>query len=183
MKIAIVGATGLVGGVLLKVLEERNLPISQLILVASEKSVGIEIPFKNKNIKVVNLTTALDQKPQIAIFSAGGTTSKLWAEKFAEAGIFVIDNSSAWRMDDTKKLIVPEINGNTLTAEDKIIANPNCSTVQMVLALAPLHQLYKIKRIVVATYQSVSGTGIKAIQQMENERNGIEGEQVYPSFN
>lgn len=180
MKIAVVGATGMVGNVMLKVLEERNFPVSELIPVASERSVGKTISFKQKEYKIVGLKQAVALKPDIAIFSAGGTTSKEWAPQFAAVGTTVVDNSSAWRMDADKKLIVPEINGDTLTPEDKIIANPNCSTIQMVLALAPLHKAYGIKRVVVSTYQSVSGTGVKAVQQMNNERNGIKDEMVYP---
>ncbi|WP_191858493.1 aspartate-semialdehyde dehydrogenase [Hanstruepera ponticola] len=180
MKIAVVGATGMVGEVMLKVLEERDFPITELILVASEKSVGKQIPFKGKILTVVGLKTAVSLKPQIALFSAGGSTSLEWAPKFAEAGTTVIDNSSAWRMDQDKKLIVPEINAKTLTKSDKIIANPNCSTIQMVMALAPLHKKYKIKRIVVSTYQSISGTGLKAVKQLENELAGVSGEMAYP---
>ena len=180
MKIAIIGATGLVGQVMLKVLEERNFPISELILVASERSIGVSIPFRNKNYTVIGMQSAIDMKPHIALFSAGGDTSLKWAPKFAEAGTTVIDNSSAWRMDHTKRLIVPEINANQLTAEDKIIANPNCSTIQMVVALAPLHKKFKIKRIVVSTYQSITGTGIKAVKQLENEMAGVKGEMAYP---
>jgi len=179
MKVAVVGATGMVGNVLLKVLREQNFPITELIPVASEKSVGKQIEFGGLSFSVVNLETALAMKPDVAIFSAGGETSLLWAPKFAEAGTTVIDNSSAWRMDPTKKLIIPEINGHLLTAEDKIIANPNCSTVQLLLALAPLHKAYKIKRVVVSTYQSITGTGVKAVEQMENERSNIQGEMAY----
>lgn len=180
MKIAIIGATGLVGQVMLKVLEERNFPISELILVASERSIGVSIPFRNKNYTVIGIQSAIDMKPHIALFSAGGDTSLKWAPKFAEAGTTVIDNSSAWRMDHTKRLIVPEINANQLTSEDKIIANPNCSTIQMVVALAPLHKKFNIKRIVVSTYQSITGTGIKAVKQLENEMAGVKGEMAYP---
>ena len=179
MKIAVVGATGMVGEVMLQVLEERNFPFTELILVASEKSVGKEITFKGKNHKVVGLQTAVDMRPDIALFSAGGETSLLWAPKFAEAGTTVIDNSSAWRMDATKKLVVPEINANQLTKDDKIIANPNCSTIQMVLVLAPLHKKYKIKRVIVSTYQSITGTGVKAVKQLENEYAGIIDEMAY----
>jgi aspartate-semialdehyde dehydrogenase len=179
MKIAVVGATGMVGNVLLQVLREQNFPITELIPVASEKSVGIEIDFGGLKFKVVGLETALNMRPDVAIFSAGGDTSLEWAPKFAEVGTTVIDNSSAWRMDPRKKLIVPEINGNELTAADKIIANPNCSTIQLVLTLAPLHKAYKVKRVVVSTYQSITGTGVKAVQQMENERNGINGDMAY----
>lgn len=180
MKIAIVGATGLVGSVMLKVLEERKFPMDELLLVASERSVGKEILFKNKQIKVINIPDAIIEKPDIALFSAGGNTSLEWAPKFAEVGTTVIDNSSAWRMDLDKKLIVPEINANQLSKKDKIIANPNCSTIQMVMALAPLHKKYKMKRVVVSTYQSVSGTGIKAVEQLDNEISGIKGEMAYP---
>lgn len=179
MKIAVVGATGLVGTKMLEVLAERNFPLTDLILVASEKSVGKEISYKGKSYKVSSMTDAIAAKPQIALFSAGGSTSLEWAPKFAEAGITVIDNSSAWRMDETKKLVVPEINAYQLKATDKIIANPNCSTIQMVVALNPLHLKYKIKRVVVSTYQSVTGTGIKAVDQLMNERAGIEGEMAY----
>jgi aspartate-semialdehyde dehydrogenase len=179
MKIAVVGATGMVGEVMLQVLAERNFPVTELIPVASEKSVGKEIEFKGKTYKVVGLATAVAMKADIALFSAGGETSMEWAPKFAEAGTTVIDNSSAWRMDATKKLIVPEINATELTKEDKIIANPNCSTIQMVLALAPLHKKYKVKRVIVSTYQSITGTGVKAVQQLENEYAGIQGEMAY----
>jgi aspartate-semialdehyde dehydrogenase len=180
MKVAIVGATGLVGNVMLKVLEERNFPVDELLLVASERSVGKKIKFKGEDIEVISIPTAIEQRPDIALFSAGGGTSLEWAPKFAEVGTTVIDNSSAWRMDFSKKLVVPEINANQLTKDDKIIANPNCSTIQMVMALAPLHKQYKIKRVVVSTYQSVSGTGIKAVEQMENEMAGKKGEMAYP---
>ena len=179
MKLAVVGATGMVGEVMLKVLAERNFPITDLILVASEKSVGKEIIFQNKTYTVVGLQTAIDLKADIAIFSAGGETSLEWAPKFAAAGTTVIDNSSAWRMDLTKKLVVPEINAHILTKEDKIIANPNCSTIQMVMVLAPLHAKYKIKRVVVSTYQSITGTGVKAVQQLQNEYDGTPGEMAY----
>ena len=179
MRIAVVGATGMVGNVMLKVLREHNFPITELIPVASEKSVGQEIEFGGLKYTVVGLATAVEMKPDIAIFSAGGETSLEWAPKFATVGTTVIDNSSAWRMDPTKKLVIPEINGDILTAADKIIANPNCSTIQLVLTLAPLHKAYKIKRVVVSTYQSITGTGVKAVQQMENERNGILGEMTY----
>ncbi len=180
MKIAVVGATGLVGGEILKVLEERNFPVTELIPVASEKSVGMEVKFKGKSYKVVNAETAISLKPAIAIFSAGGGTSLEQAPKFAAAGITVVDNSSAWRMDPTKKLVVPEINASTLSKEDKIIANPNCSTIQMVLVMNPLHKKYKIKRVVVSTYQSVTGTGKKAVDQLMDERKGVEGAKAYP---
>ena len=179
MKVAVVGATGLVGTKMLQVLEERNFPVTELIPVASERSVGKEVTFKGKQYKVVGMQDAINLKPAVALFSAGGGTSTEWAPAFAAAGITVIDNSSAWRMDPTKKLVVPEINADALTAEDKIIANPNCSTIQMVVALAPLHKKYKSKRIVVSTYQSVTGTGVKAVTQLMNERNGIEGEMAY----
>jgi len=179
MKVAVVGATGLVGSKMLQVLAERNFPVTELIPVASERSVGKEVEFKGRKYKVVSMTDAIAAKPAVAIFSAGGGTSLEWAPKFAEAGITVIDNSSAWRMDTTKKLVVPELNADALTAEDKIIANPNCSTIQMVVALNPLHKKYTIKRIVVSTYQSVTGTGKKAVDQLFNERNEVEGEMAY----
>jgi aspartate-semialdehyde dehydrogenase len=179
MKVAVVGATGLVGSKMLQVLAERNFPVTELIPVASEKSVGKEVTFKGKPYKVVSMAGAIAAKPAVAIFSAGGSTSLEWAPKFAEAGITVIDNSSAWRMDPSKPLIVPEINADILTASDKIIANPNCSTIQMVVALNPLHKKYNIKRIVVSTYQSVTGTGVKAVNQLMNERNGVQGEMAY----
>lgn len=179
MKVAVVGATGLVGTVMLKVLAERNFPVTELIPVASEKSVGKKLSWKGKEYTVHSMEQAIATKPQIALFSAGGSTSLEWAPKFADAGIFVIDNSSAWRMDPTKKLVVPEINADALTVDDKIIANPNCSTIQMVLVLNPIHQAYGIKRVVVSTYQSVTGTGVKAVQQLENERNGVQGEMAY----
>jgi aspartate-semialdehyde dehydrogenase len=171
MKVAVVGATGLVGTKMLQVLAERNFPVTELVPVASEKSVGKEVEFKGAKYKIVSMTDAIAAKPDVAIFSAGGSTSLEWAPKFAEAGITVIDNSSAWRMDPTKKLVVPEVNADVLTAEDKIIANPNCSTIQMVVALQPLHKKYQIKRVVVSTYQSVTGTGKKAVDQMMGERN------------
>lgn len=180
MKVAVVGATGMVGQVMLKVLAERNFPITELILVASERSIGKEIEFNNKLYKIIGLKEAVSKKPNIALFSAGGETSLEWAPKFAEVGTTVIDNSSAWRMDQSKKLIVPEINASTLTKEDKIIANPNCSTIQLVLTLGPLHAKYKIKRVIVSTYQSITGTGIKAVKQLENELAGIKGEMAYP---
>jgi aspartate-semialdehyde dehydrogenase len=170
MKVAVVGATGLVGTKMLQVLAERNFPVTELVPVASEKSVGKEVEFKGKKYKVVSMTDAIAAKPAVAIFSAGGGTSLEWAPKFAEAGITVVDNSSAWRMDPTKPLVVPEINADILTAADKIIANPNCSTIQMVVALNPLHKKYGIKRIVVSTYQSVTGTGVKAVEQLHGER-------------
>lgn len=180
MKIAVVGATGLVGSEMLKVLAERNFPVTELIPVASEKSKGKEIEFKGKKYKVVTPDEAILLKPQIALFSAGGSTSSAYAPKFAEAGITVIDNSSAWRMDPTKRLVVPEVNADVLSVDDKIIANPNCSTIQMVVVLKPLHEKYKIKRVVVSTYQSVTGTGVKAVQQLNDERAGKEGEKAYP---
>jgi aspartate-semialdehyde dehydrogenase len=179
MKIAVVGATGLVGSVMLKVLEERNFPVTELIPVASEKSVGKEIQFKGKSYKIHSMQAAIDAKPAIALFSAGGGTSLEWAPKFAEVGTFVIDNSSAWRMHPDKKLIVPEINADEIGPNDKIIPNPKCSTIQMVLALNPLHLKNRIKRIVVSTYQSVTGTGVKAVKQMENERQSVDGEMAY----
>jgi len=179
MKVAVVGATGLVGTKMLQVLAERNFPVTELIPVASERSVGKEVEFKNKKYKVVSMSNAIAAKPAVAVFSAGGGTSLEWAPKFAAAGITVIDNSSAWRMDPSKKLIVPEINADALTAEDRIIANPNCSTIQMVVALNPLHKKYKIKRIVVSTYQSVTGTGKKAVDQLFNERKNVQAEMAY----
>lgn len=179
MKVAVVGATGLVGTKMLQVLEQRNFPVTELIPVASEKSIGKEVIFKGKAYKVVGFADAIAAKPDVALFSAGGSTSLQLAPQFAEAGITVIDNSSAWRMDPTKKLVVPEVNGNELTAADKIIANPNCSTIQMVLVLKPLHDKYRIKRVVVSTYQSVTGTGVKAVTQLMNEREGKEGEMAY----
>jgi aspartate-semialdehyde dehydrogenase len=179
MKIAVVGATGLVGTKMIQVLEERNFNISEFIPVASERSVGNEVSYKGKKYKVVGMQTAIDMKPSIALFSAGGGTSLEWAPKFAAAGITVIDNSSAWRMDETKKLVVPEINAEQLTATDKIIANPNCSTIQMVVALNPLHKKYNIQRVVVSTYQSVTGTGVKAVEQLMNERKGVKGAMAY----
>ena len=179
MKVAVVGATGMVGNVMLNVLKERNFPYSELLLVASERSKGKQIEFNGKTYTVIGLQDAVNQKPDIALFSAGGSTSEEWAPKFAEVGCTVVDNSSAWRMDPTKKLVVPEINGDVLTKEDKIIANPNCSTIQMVLALAPLHKQYQMKRLVVSTYQSVSGTGVKAVNQLDNEEKGVNGEMAY----
>ena len=179
MRVAVVGATGLVGSEILKVLEERNFPVDELLLVASERSVGNKISFKGKEYAVMSMADAIAAKPEIAVFSAGGSVSKEFAPKFAEVGTFVIDNSSAWRMDPTKKLVVPEINAGEITKEDKIIANPNCSTIQMVLALHKLHEAYKIKRIVVSTYQSVTGTGKKAVDQLMNERAGRQGEMAY----
>jgi aspartate-semialdehyde dehydrogenase len=179
MKVAVVGATGMVGKVMLQVLAERNFPITELLLVASERSVGNQMEYKGKKYTIIGMQDAVDARPDIALFSAGGTTSEIWAPKFAEVGTTVVDNSSAWRMDPTKKLVVPEINGDVLTKADKIIANPNCSTIQLVMALAPLHKKYKMKRVVISTYQSVSGTGVKAVQQLENESKGIKGEMAY----
>ena len=179
MKVAVVGATGLVGTKMLQVLAERNFPVTELIPVASEKSVGKEVEYQGKKYKVVSMTDAIAAKPAVALFSAGGSTSLEWAPKFAAAGFTVIDISSAWRMDPTKPLVVPELNADILTATDKIIANPNCSTIQMVVALNPLHKKYGIKRLVVSTYQSVTGTGVKAVDQLMNERKGIQGEMAY----
>lgn len=180
MKLAVVGATGMVGTIMIKLLEERNFPVSEILLVASEKSIGNELHFNGKTIKVIGLKDAFFKKPEIAIFSAGSAISLEWAPKFAEAGTTVIDNSSAWRMDLSKKLVVPEINASTLTTDDKIIANPNCSTIQLVMALAPLHEKYRMKRVIISTYQSVSGTGKKAVNQLENEINGVQSEMAYP---
>lgn len=180
MKVAIVGATGMVGEVLLRLLEERRFPVSELLLVASERSEGKELAFRDKPHKIISITDAIAQKPAIAFFSAGGSISKEWAHKFTEVGTTVIDNSSAFRMDQDKKLIVPEINANLLTKEDKIIANPNCSTIQLVMALAPLHKKFKMKRVIVSTYQSVSGTGRHAVQQLENEIAGVQDKMAYP---
>ena len=180
MKTAVVGATGMVGKTMIKVLEERNFPVTELLPVASERSVGKEIIFRDKAVKVISIRDAVDAKPAIAIFSAGATVSKEWAPVFAENGTVVIDNSSAWRMDKNVPLVVPEINSHSIKKGDRIISNPNCSTIQMVMALAPLHKKYRIKRLVVATYQSVTGTGVKAVAQMENERAGIKGEMAYP---
>ncbi|MFT6370989.1 MAG: aspartate-semialdehyde dehydrogenase [Maribacter sp.] len=180
MKVAVVGATGMVGEIMLKVLAERNFPATELLLVASQRSIGKTLSYKNTEHTIIGLADAVAQKPQIAIFSAGGDTSLEWAPKFTEVGTTVIDNSSAWRMDPDKKLVVPEINAHELTTSDKIIANPNCSTIQLVMALAPLHKKYKMKRVVVSTYQSVSGSGVKAVKQLENEIAGIKGEMAYP---
>lgn len=180
MRIAVVGATGMVGQIMLKVLAERNFPVTEIIPVASEKSIGKKIEFKGKPYVVVGMQTAVDMKADIAIFSAGGGTSLEWSPKFAESGTTVIDNSSAWRMNPNNKLIVPEINARELTKTDKIIANPNCSTIQMVLVMNPLHKKYKIKRTIVSTYQSITGTGVKAVKQLENEKAGVEGEMAYP---
>jgi aspartate-semialdehyde dehydrogenase len=179
MKVAVVGATGMVGNVMLQTLEERNFHITELIPVASERSIGKTISFKGKEYKIVGIQDAVNAKPDIALFSAGGDTSLEWAPKFAEVGTIVIDNSSAFRMDADKKLVVPEINASDLTKDDKIIANPNCSTIQLVMALAPLHKKYNMKRVVISTYQSVSGTGVKAVQQMENEMKGVKGDMAY----
>jgi aspartate-semialdehyde dehydrogenase len=179
MKIAVVGATGLVGTKMLQILSERNFPVTELIPVASERSIGKQVEFKGKKYSIVGMQTAIDARPSIALFSAGGSTSLEWAPKFAAAGITVIDNSSTWRLDESKPLVVPEINADVLTRNDKIIANPNCSTIQMVVALNPLHKVYGIRRIVVSTYQSVTGTGVKAVTQLTNERNGIAGERAY----
>ena len=180
MKVAVVGATGMVGTVMLKVLAERNFPVTELIPVASERSAGKQLEYKGEKYTVVTLEDAVKMNADVALFSAGGDTSLTWAPKFAAAGTTVVDNSSAWRMDPTKKLVVPEINGDVLTAEDKIIANPNCSTIQLVMALAPLHERYKMRRLIVSTYQSVSGTGVAAVRQLENEQNGItDGEMAY----
>mgnify|MGYP006074028079 CR=1 FL=1 len=179
MKVAVVGATGLVGTVMLRLLEERNFPVSKLLPVASERSVGNKILFKNSEVEVVSMNQAIEENPDLALFSAGGETSLAFAEQFAANGTVVIDNSSAWRMDSTKKLIVPEVNGHELTREDKIIANPNCSTIQLMMVMAPLHQKYGIERMIISTYQSITGTGVKAVQQLENEQKGIEGEMAY----
>jgi aspartate-semialdehyde dehydrogenase len=180
MKIALIGASGMVGKVMLEVLKEHNFPISELIPVASEKSIGNKISYDGKEYSIVAISTAILMKPAIAIFSAGSDVSIEWAPKFAEVGTIVIDNSSAWRMDPSKKLIVPEINGSLLVASDKIIANPNCSTIQLVMVLAPLHAKYRVKRVIVSTYQSITGTGVKAVKQLENERAGIKGDCAYP---
>jgi aspartate-semialdehyde dehydrogenase len=180
MKVAVVGATGLVGGVMLKVLEERGLPISELLPVATAKSVGGTISFKGKDIVIIGMEEAIARRPDVALFSAGGSTSLEWAPRFAEVGCTVIDNSSAWRMEPDKPLVVPEVNGHLLTANDRIIANPNCSTIQLVMALAPLHAVFGVERVVVSTYQAVTGTGMKAVQQLENERMGIKGDMAYP---
>ena len=180
MKLAVVGATGMVGTIIIKLLEERKFPISELVVVASKNSIGNSIRYQDRTIKIIGLEEAVLKKPEIAIFAAGSPVSLEWAPKFAESGTVVIDNSSAWRMDVTKKLIVPEINASVLTKEDKIIANPNCSTIQLVMALAPLHHKYKMKRVIVSTYQSVSGTGVKAVKQLENEIKGVKTEMAYP---
>jgi aspartate-semialdehyde dehydrogenase len=180
MKVAVVGATGMVGRTMMKVLEERNFPVSEILPAASEKSVGKEVLFKAKPVRVVSVMEAVEARPDFAIFSAGASTSKEWAPLFAKNGTVVIDNSSYWRMDKNVPLIVPEINSHAIKKGNRIIANPNCSTIQMVMALAPLHKKYKIRRLVIATYQSVTGTGVKAVSQMENERLGIKGEMTYP---
>jgi len=180
MRVAVVGATGLVGQKLIQLLEERHFPVDEFVAIASERSVGKQIKFRGDDYSVVSLEDGIAMKPNIAIFSAGGSTSKEWAQKFADISCYVIDNSSAWRMVEGIPLVVPEINGDSITAEKKIIANPNCSTIQMVMAMAPLHNKYKIKRAVVSTYQSVTGSGAKGIQQLHNERKGIEGSRIYP---
>ena len=180
MKLAVVGATGMVGTIMIKLLEERKFPISELFVVASKNSIGKSVRYQNRSIKIIGLKEAVLKKPEIAIFSAGSAVSLEWAPKFAKLGTVVIDNSSCWRMDVTKKLIVPEINASVLTKEDKIIANPNCSTIQLVMVLAPLHNKYKMKRVIVSTYQSVSGTGVKAVKQLENEIKGLKTEMAYP---
>lgn len=180
MKVAVVGATGMVGGVMLNVLEERSFPVDELILVASERSAGRTVHFKGKEVPVIGMQEAIHRRPDLALFSAGGGTSLEWAPRFAEVGCTVIDNSSAWRMLPDKKLVVPEINGHVLCADDRIIANPNCSTIQMVLTLAPLHKVFSVQRVIVSTYQSVSGTGMKAVKQMEDERQGRDAEKAYP---
>lgn len=180
MKVAVVGATGMVGQVMLKVLEQRNFPVSELLAVASERSQGTSITFRGSEQPVIGLEQALANAPDLAFFIAGGTVSLEWAPRFVERGCIVVDNSSAWRMEPNTKLVVPEINGHLLTPEDRLIANPNCSTIQLVMALSPLHRIYGVKRVVVSTYQSVTGTGSKAIKQMEDERAGVEGEKVYP---
>lgn len=179
MKVAVVGATGLVGSVMLKLLVERKFPITELIPVASEKSVGKRIAFNGKDVEVVSMQSAIDAKPDIALFSAGGETSLMFAEQFAANGTVVIDNSSAWRMDKTKKLIVPEVNGNLLGVNDKIIANPNCSTIQLLVAMAPLHRAFGIERMIISTYQSITGTGVKAVKQLEDEQKGVKAEKAY----
>lgn len=180
MKVAVVGATGLVGGVMLKVLGERGFPVDELLAVASDRSAGRSVRFRGKDVPVIGMEAAIAARPAIALFSAGGATSLEWAPRFAEVGCTVIDNSSAWRMFPDKKLVVPEVNGDVLCADDRIIANPNCSTIQLVMALAPLHRAYGVERVVVSTYQAVTGTGMKAVQQLENERQGIRGDMAYP---
>ena len=179
MRVAVVGVTGMVGNVMLEVLKEHNFPVTELIPVASEKSIGKKINFKGKEYSVIGLEQAVSLKPDVALFSAGASVSKEWAPRFAQVGTTVVDNSSAWRMDETKKLVIPEINADVLTKNDKIIANPNCSTIQMLVALAPLQAKYGIKRIVVSTYQSITGTGVKAVRQLENEYKGEKGEMAY----
>ncbi|AVM54664.1 MULTISPECIES: aspartate-semialdehyde dehydrogenase [Capnocytophaga] len=179
MRVAVVGVTGMVGNVMLEVLAEHKFPVTELIPVASEKSVGKKITFQGTEYTVIGLQQAVSLKPDLALFSAGATVSKEWAPKFAQVGTTVVDNSSAWRMDDTKKLVIPEINADVLTKDDKIIANPNCSTIQMLVALAPLQKKYGIKRVVVSTYQSITGTGVKAVRQLENEYKGEKGEMAY----
>ena len=179
MRVAVVGVTGMVGNVMLEVLKEHNFPVTELIPVASEKSIGKKINFKGKEYSVIGLEQAVSLKPDVALFSAGASVSKEWAPRFAQVGTTVVDNSSAWRMDETKKLVIPEINADVLTKDDKIIANPNCSTIQMLVALAPLQAKYGIKRIVVSTYQSITGTGVKAVRQLENEYKGEKGEMAY----
>ncbi len=180
MKVAVVGATGLVGRTMLKVMEERSFPVDELLPVASERSAGMQVRFRNREVTVITVEEALRRRPDVALFSAGASVSREYAPRFAEMGTVVIDNSSAWRMEPEIPLVVPEVNGDVLTGEERIIANPNCSTIQMVMALAPLHRAYKIKRVVVSTYQSVTGTGKAAVDQLENERKGIEGPKVYP---
>ncbi len=180
MKVALVGATGMVGQVMLQLLEERSFPLTTLLLVASEKSVGQRRTFKGKELTIISLEEAVSQSPDLALFSAGGSVSEEWAPQFANVGTTVIDNSSFWRMSDHQPLVIPEINGNTISKEDKIIANPNCSTIQMLMALKPLHDEYQVKRVVVSTYQSITGTGVKAVRQLENERKGEKGEMAYP---
>jgi aspartate-semialdehyde dehydrogenase len=180
MKVAVVGATGMVGRMMLKVLEERNFPVDQILPAASERSAGKEITFRGKQVKVISVMEAVEAHPEVALFSAGGAVSREWAPVFAENGTVVIDNSSAWRMEKNIPLVIPEINPGAITANDRIIANPNCSTIQMLMALAPLHREYQIKRLVISTYQSVTGTGVKAVAQLENERGGLSGEMAYP---
>ena len=180
MKVALVGATGMVGQVMLQLLEERSFPLTDLLLVASEKSVGQRCTFKGKELTIIALEEAVSKSPDLALFSAGGSVSEQWAPKFADVGTTVIDNSSFWRMSDQHPLVIPEINGNTISKEHKIIANPNCSTIQLLMALKPLHDEYQVKRVVVSTYQSITGTGVKAVRQLENERKGEKGEMAYP---
>ena len=180
MKVAVVGATGMVGRMMLKVLEERNFPVDQILPAASERSAGKEITFRGKQVKVISVMEAVEAHPEVALFSAGAAVSREWAPVFAEAGTVVIDNSSAWRMEKNIPLVIPEINPGAITTKDRIIANPNCSTIQMLMALAPLHNEYQIRRLVISTYQSVTGTGVKAVAQLENERGGLSGEMAYP---